>query len=116
MGKAAFFYQYRDAANFKARGYVGLAGTVATDLESRIRAALIDGLWFIAEQVGVPALRYQLFAYSNGPTTDDHGWHEFVGIGEPPIDFAPDAVLDAGELVAVFEAAAGRWDDRLSPV
>ena len=77
-----FEYLYRDAGNFKAFGSIALEGRInSADCEA-IRAKLDSGEFFIAEQIGVPPLYEQLYKWSDGPTTSDHCWHEFVGFRE----------------------------------
>jgi hypothetical protein len=73
-----FEYLYRDSSNYKAHGAILLVGAVtAGDLE-RLTATLPEGLYFLPAAVGIAPLHEELFQYSNGPTADDHPWHEFV--------------------------------------
>jgi hypothetical protein len=106
-----FEYRYRDANNFKVNGAILLTGEMPLDFETRVRATLFDGEWFIAEQVGIPALREQLFMYSNGPTDADHDLHECIGvrpIGETEPEF--EATLGGLQLLNAFRAIDGNWD------
>lgn len=113
-----FDYLYRDASNYKAYGSIWLTGRLSeTDREALVEC--LDGrTYFVAEQVGIPALCDELFQWSNGPNDDDHAWHEFVGfresIGgeEPP---ARAAWLKASDLLAVFVSARNDWRPELSP-
>ena len=72
-----FEYCYRDASNYRAHEWLLLAGAASPEAEEAIRCALIDRTWFVAEAVGVPTL-YDRLQHPNGPSDDDHGWHEFV--------------------------------------
>ena len=70
-----FEYLYRCAGNYKQWGEVFLSNPKdrpVEELESDIRAKLIDGEFFIAEQIGVPTLYFE----ETDPELD-HGWHEF---------------------------------------
>jgi len=111
-----FEYRYRDAANFKASGRFALSGALTRDEMRAVRKRLAgDGL-FIAEQLGVPPLYDQLYQWSDGPTTSDHCWHEFVDIkmvddingAEAPKE--GDARDFAARLLAI-----DTWDEELSP-
>ncbi|MEO5798539.1 MAG: hypothetical protein ABIS00_03760 [Gemmatimonadales bacterium] len=80
--RCRFEYLYRDAGNYKGRGHVLLLGTATPDNEEAIRAALIDRLWFVAEEVGLPTLYHLVREGGEADPGLDHGWHEFVGLGE----------------------------------
>ncbi len=78
-----FEYCYRDASNYKAFDNLLLTGAATPGDVQELQDTLIEGEWFIAEQVGIPTLFHRLFAYSGGyPTIDDHEWHEFVRVRE----------------------------------
>lgn len=81
MEWTVFEYLYRDADNHKAFGKVVFEG-VATALEWEAALKNFDeGLYFIAEQIGLPALCHQLYQWNgNAPTDADHCWHEFVSL------------------------------------
>jgi hypothetical protein len=70
----AFEYCYRDAGNWKQYGTVVFDGAAADDLTARLKRALHDDLWFIADQLHLPELFFET------ANTDDHCWHEFVAI------------------------------------
>lgn len=74
-----FEYLYRDAGNFKAWGSLLLAGSVSAEQKEAFRGLLDSGEFFVAERVGVPSLQRELWKWSDGPTEDDHGFHEFHG-------------------------------------
>jgi len=111
-----FEYRYRDAGNFKASGSLALDGAMTLDEIRAIRASLSgDGL-FIAEQIDVPPLYEQLYQWSDGPTTSDHCWHEFVDIkvvGEAEGAEAPTGG-DAKDFVDRL-LAIDTWNEDLSP-
>lgn len=71
---------------------------------------------FIAEQIGVPPLYQELWAYSDGPTESDHVWHEFFALR--PAE-GNDLAMGApwGTAITLFTAVSGiaRWNERLSP-
>lgn len=107
-------YLYRDASNYKAHGAVVVSGSATLEHEHRLRASLIDGEYFIPENVGLPSLRERLYEYSGGsPAEDDHVLHELV-------ELRPATAEEAGagpcvgaldELLVCFEreAKAGWW-------
>ncbi|MEX0740803.1 MAG: hypothetical protein WD071_15820 [Pseudohongiella sp.] len=79
-----FNYLYRDAGNFKQFGSVVFDNNKCIsveELENQVRAALIDGQYFIAAKVGVPNL--WVCPYD---AELDHGWHEFEGLGDRDTD------------------------------
>jgi hypothetical protein len=78
---SAVDYCYRDAANWKQYGTVVFAGAPTDDLTARLKHALHDDLWFIADQLRVPEV------FFDGTSDDDHCWHEFVEIS--PTEEAP---------------------------
>jgi len=71
---------YRDAGNYKVHGALYLDGRLADFEIDELCSRLEGGEYFIAEQIGVPSLRPQLLFLSDGPTCDDHAWHEFIRI------------------------------------
>ena len=75
-----FDYLYRDASNYKGYGSVLLWGEATPENEAAIRAALIDGIYFEAERVGVSTLYHLVRGDSEADELEDHAWHEFVGI------------------------------------
>ena len=76
-----FDYLYRDASNYKGYGSVLLWGEATPENEAAIRAVLIDGMYFEAERVGVPTLYHLVRGDAEPDGDEDHGWHEFVGLG-----------------------------------
>ncbi len=113
-----FRYMYRDGSNYKAWHEVGLTGELRPEHAETMGRALLDGTWFVAEQVGLPPLQGELMAYG-GRNEDDHAFHEFQELAqaEPGTQSAALApICDVEELVARFTAAAGRWKPGLSAV
>lgn len=111
MPYTVFEYLYRDASNYKAHGRVWLAGTAAADDHARIAACLHEGLYFIPEQLNLPALQALLFPHSDGVTDDDHSWHEFCALRcevQPPPDGTIFMSLD--RFIEAISALNGRWD------
>lgn len=110
----AFDYMYRDAGNFKAFGTVMLEGPLSLADRNLIRSRLSSGEFFIAEQVGIPPLYGGLHKWSDGPTTSDHCWHEFVGFQTVAAPQSPVCVIDSNEFVQRF-VSLHQWDEALSP-
>ncbi len=77
-----FDYLYRDAGNYKAHGELLLEGAATTEAIARLIARLEAGQFFIAEQIGVPALCEELWRQCGCSPSDelDHVWHEFRGL------------------------------------
>ena len=75
---SVFSYLYREASNYKASEQLLLKSAAsAADIEI-LRQRFDSGEFFIAEQLGIPALYEELWAFSSGPTADDHVWHTFA--------------------------------------
>lgn len=72
-----FEYFYCDAWNYKFWGCVQLAGEVDANVLARLKSRFDSEEFFVAEQLGIPALYGQLWRLSDGPTDDDHVWHTF---------------------------------------
>ena len=73
-------YLYRDAGNNKVWGNAVFSNRLkigAAVLREEIKNSLIDGEFFIAEDVFLPSLRF-------GVHDDDldHGWHEYFSVKE----------------------------------
>jgi hypothetical protein len=78
MPNIKFNYLYRDAGNYKTHGYVVFTnpeGVSLQQMEERIRAKLIDGIWFYAHKWPVPDLHSQKW-----DDELDHTFHEFEGL------------------------------------
>lgn len=101
-----FEYLYRDASNYKAWGALRLLGRASVEDGDEIRRHLEMGEYFVPELVGVPPLQGELFRLSDGPTDDDHIFHEFVELR--PAAFPRDGTLPVRgtveELIARFKA------------
>ncbi len=111
-----FSYRYRDAANYKAGGRLLLAGPYSRATSDVIRQRCDMSNWFVAEQVGIPTLYDHLYAFSQGPTSEDVAFHEFDCICPA---MARDVVSTrlwgtVDELIARFRAIK-HWDCGLSP-
>ena len=117
MSHCVFEYLYRDAGNFKSFGAVLLDGEFSPEATSLITDCLDSGEFFVAEQVGLPALYEPLWNFSGGPTENDHAFHEFVGV-RPATEEEINSLPNWGSvarLLAAFAAVERRWDCRLSP-
>lgn len=111
-----FEYLYRDASNYKAFGAILLSGHPTQEEIAALRACLDSGEYFVAEQVGIPAVYKELWDLSGGPTEDDHALHEFGGIrvaSKEEINALP-LFGSFSNLLATFQAVK-RWDYSLSP-
>jgi hypothetical protein len=77
-----FEYLYRDAGNYKACGALLFEGAWTNEATARLTARLEAGSFFIAEQIGIPALCEELWRQCGCDPSDelDHVWHEFRGL------------------------------------
>lgn len=114
-GYVVLDYMYRDAANYKACGALLLKGEAIEDDRNRVVSKLSGGEFFIAEQIGIPALYRELWKYSGGPSEDDHVWHTF-NLFRPPMEEDSDFPVwgSVSELVDRFEKVTC-WREDLSP-
>lgn len=118
MTWTVFEYLYRDADNHKVFGNAAFEG-IAPDLEWETALRnFVEGSYFIAEQIGLPALCDQLYRWSeNAPTEADHCWHEFVSL-DVFSEADPSASIQRYGQVAEFVArvsAVEAWDIWRSP-
>lgn len=111
-----FEYLYRDASNYKAWGKILLSGIPSQKDAEALRICLESAEYFVAEQVGIPAVYKELWELSGGRTDDDHALHEFVGLRS-----ATEAELGTlplfGSLSSMLKTfhAVSKWDYSLSP-
>ncbi|WP_089215345.1 hypothetical protein [Sphingopyxis indica] len=118
MKWTVFEYLYRDADNHKAYGKVALEGIVSDERWKAALSKLDEGIYFVAEQIGLPALCDQLFRWSgNAPTDADHCWHEFISISIVDEADLPTAIHRRGSTERLVEriSAADVWNIWLSP-
>ena len=111
-----FEYLYRDASNYKAWGELLLSGTPSQSEIAALRACLESDLYFVAEQVGVPAIYKELWDLSGGRTSDDHALHEFFALRVATVNEREIFPL-FGELSSVLKKfqSVSKWDYSLSP-
>ncbi len=112
---SVFEYCYCDASNYKAWGAVLLSGAV-TDAEMEI---LLNQFGpeshFIAEQLNIPALYAELWAFTNGPSDDDHVWHTFHALRPAAAqDMKTPVFCTHAELIQKVKEV-NAWDETLSP-
>jgi hypothetical protein len=72
-----FNYLYRDNSNYKKYGSVVFTNPNNIDfhlIEEKIQKNLIDGEFFVTEDLGIPSLFFEEH------NEDDHGWHEFENL------------------------------------
>jgi hypothetical protein len=75
-----FNYLYRDASNYKQFGFQIFSNPdnlSLPEIETRIRATLIDGEFFDPVKWGVPRLHFD-----GWDPEVDHEWNEFEGVEE----------------------------------
>jgi hypothetical protein len=99
-----FEYRYRDASNHKQLFQVIFSGEITPEEEERLRERLDSGEYFIAGDVGLPELQWEMGGF---PNEDDHVWHELSEIllvDQPPTD-----ETSIHDFVERFCAA--KWDE-----
>ena len=112
---SVFSYLYRDASNYKAYGQLLLTGAAtAADVKS-LRQRFESGEFFIAEQLGIPALYAELWAFSSGPTSDDHVWHTFDGLKLATADDLTLPIFGTVESLTKNIKSVVAWNEELSP-
>jgi len=115
-GWCVFEYLYRDASNYKAWGKILLSGVPSQNDIATLRACLESDEYFVAEQVGLPAVYKELWDLSGGPTSDDHALHEFVALRDASEDERESLPLygDLSSFLKTFKTVS-KWDYSLSP-
>ncbi len=111
-----FEYLYRDASNYKAWGRLLLSGIPSQSEIETLRACLESNVYFVAEQVGIPAVYKELWDLSGGRTSDDHALHEFVALRIASVKEGKSLPLFGAlsSLLMMFQAVS-KWDYSLSP-
>lgn len=109
-----FEYQYRDASNYKVQGELLLTGALSLEQKNRIMNKFEDKEFFIAEQIGVPPLYNMLYEFSDGPTSDDHVWHEFLAFRQSEFAMRCNASCVSASDFFQRILAVDRWDIELS--
>lgn len=111
-----FEYLYRDASNYKAWGELLLSNIPSQSDISALKACLESDVYFVAEQVGIPAIYKELWDLSGGRTSDDHALHEFVAFRVATANERKNFPL-FGELSSLLMAfqSVSKWDYSLSP-
>ncbi len=111
-----FEYLYRDASNYKAWGEILLSGIPSQSDVAALRACLESGVYFVAEQVGIPAVYKELWDWSGGRTSDDHTLHEFAAL-RVATENERKAFSLFGELSSLLKTfqSVSKWDYSRSP-
>ena len=102
MPNTEFHYMYRDSSNYKQPGVVTFVGEITDEQRATITAALDEGTYFLADQVGVPNMREAWSTHYES----DHIWHEFTEF------LVSEAAPTGDETIADFAArfAGIEWD------
>lgn len=110
-----FEYCYRDASNYKSWGALLLQGYASNaDIED-LQRHFDSGCYFIAEQLCIPPLYAELWAFSGGPSIDDHVWHTFHALRPATAQEMDAPVFDTFENFLQKVKAVQVWDETLSP-
>ena len=97
-------YMYRDASNYKTFNEAILKGSLSDKEKREIISTLFDGEYFIPEQVGLEADRFDEY------TDDDHSLCELSYEDFTETDEAPTIDMTAKELYRKFIETNGDWD------
>lgn len=112
---SVFKYCYRDAANYKAYGQLLLKGLVSITHFQTLQTHFESGEFFIAEQLGIPALYDELWALSGGSTEHDHVWHAFHKLRPASAEEITADVFDTVDnFISKIEVVTA-WNQTLSP-
>lgn len=98
-------YLYRDASNYKVWNECVIRGEISEEQIETIISCLNCGEYFIPEQVGLPANRFDTV------TEDDHCWMELDADSFSSTDENPTVDLDVAQLVQRFQDIDGCWKD-----
>ncbi len=108
MNNIKFKYLYRDAGNYKNYGFRVFRNPdnlPLGEIEKEIKAAFLDGLYFISEQIGLPELFHDDY-----PTMDDVSFHEYDGSELSAEEVADSSVQTIKEFVdKVLQESAIGW-------
>ena len=105
-GNTVIEYLYRDASNYKVRNRAIVKGEINEAQKERILECLYEGEYFIPEQIGLPAKRF------DEVNKDDHCWMELDEYGFDVIDEEADVNMSVDDLVKSFEEAREKgWND-----
>ena len=105
----SFYYQYRDASNYKQDITVILAGSLTQSQIEEIMKTREDGEYFIPSQVGLNDLQCHMI--DGGDTEDDHVWHEMEGNAFTNTDKEPTTTMTSEQLYQNFKVIkASEWD------
>lgn len=110
-----FDYRYRDSSNFKVNGYVFIQGILGEKDRKEIYDRMEDGEFFIAEQIDIPPLYAYLYDFSNGQTTADHCWHEFIKFSDHDGPADGNRIWGSAQEFLWRFRLVEKWDLRLSP-
>lgn len=112
---------YRDGCNYKTCGYEVLAGEITPEQIKALAAKLADGVFVIAEQVGLPTLSFLSVGAAGWPEPYDHvfttllDFEEVEGDADLPTpeqmltDEAPSLAMDITTFVEKVLAVQA-WD------
>ena len=111
-----FEYLYRDASNYKAWGGLLLIDIPSPSDIAALKTCLESDIYFVAEQVGIPAVYEELWNLSGGRTSDDHAVHEFVAFRAATANERKNFPLfgEFSSLLKTFQSVS-KWDYSLSP-
>lgn len=105
-----FDYLYRDAGNNKQSGALIFSGEKVEKLEyvdEAIQRHLIDDMFFIARDVGVPPLSFHDYDVNL-----DHDWHEYLGLSWTDMPATVGSDFDINNFIKLMSDSK-KYQDRL---
>jgi hypothetical protein len=76
----AIEYEYRDAGNYKVWATFLIEGVFSDAVIKLLKERLLDGEFFIPEDIDVLPLQPLLWEEFDGSNGDDHNWHSICNI------------------------------------
>lgn len=98
-------YLYRDANNYKVWNKCVIRGEISEEQIETIIGCLNCGEYFIPEQVGLPAERF------DNITESDHCWMEMDKYSFSSTDKKPTWNLEVEQLVKNFQRSKNSWKE-----
>lgn len=100
-------YMYMDASNYKRWMAVVVKGEISPEQIQTVMSCLEDGEFFVPEQVGLPADRFEEYGWDED---DDHPWFELGESDFSPTENPETVDITVDELVGKFISAKGKWE------
>lgn len=97
-------YLYRDGGNYKNYGEVVFNNPLRrslSEVDALLQSCLIEGLFFVAADWGVPDLHFTEYPYDE---SIDHDWHEYGSVSETTEEATADLEMFLERVQSVIAA------------